>query len=152
MKYNQIGVFGAKELKKRRQRVHLTIVRARAKKMHKCVPNTCCISFYMILGQRFSKMRKKFRTFTQCPCRLKNCKNVCKIHVVNRCIYFYEFLIILEKSNYKYLFYSHKKKMINLYFWVFLNLCNKALQLVKYKTTFRIFLVLSSINHDSLPL
>ena len=91
MKYIKIGVFGAKDFENAvKICVHLSRARARAKKLQKCMQNTCCISIYMFLGPRISKMQPKLSYTCPGPVHMqKNCKNVCKIHVVYRFICFW---------------------------------------------------------------
>ena len=61
MLYIDLCVFWAKDFKNATKIfVNLPTDRARAKKMQKCVQNTCCISIYMFFGPKISKMRLNF--------------------------------------------------------------------------------------------
>ena len=91
MKYIKIGFFGAKDFENAvKICVHSSRARARAKKLQKYVQNTCCISIYMFLGPRISKMQPKLSYTCPGPVHMqKNCKKMCKIHVVYRFICFW---------------------------------------------------------------
>ena len=80
MKYIKIGVFGAKDFENAvKICVHLSRARARAKKLQKYVQNTCCISIYMFLGPRISKVQPKLSYTCPGPVHMqKNCKMCAK--------------------------------------------------------------------------
>ena len=69
MKYIQIGVLGAKELKNTAKIVYIYPVRVHAPKFSKMCAKfmlyiECFICFW---GQGFQKCDQNFRTLTQCP-------------------------------------------------------------------------------------
>ena len=67
MLYIDLYVFWAKDFKNATKIfVNLPTARARAKKLQKCMQNTCCISIYMFLGPRISKMQQKNMQINQC--------------------------------------------------------------------------------------
>jgi len=60
MLYIDLYVFRAKNFKNATKTfIHLPRAHAHAKKLQKCVQNTCCISSYMFLEPRISKMQPK---------------------------------------------------------------------------------------------
>ena len=60
MLYIDLYVFGAKNFKNATKTfIQLPRACAHAKKLQKCVQNTCCISIYMFLELRISKMQPK---------------------------------------------------------------------------------------------
>ena len=73
MLYIDLYVFWAKDFKNATKIfVNLPTARARAKKLQKCMQNTCCISIYMFLGPRISKMQQQ---------------KICKLTSVQLCIF-----------------------------------------------------------------
>ena len=90
MLYIDLYVFGAKNFKNvTKTFIHLPRAHAHAKKLQKCVQNTCCISIYMFLGSSISKMQPKL-SYT-CPGPMHMQKKLQKCVQKTCCILIYMF-------------------------------------------------------------